>query len=381
MKNLKKILITGIIFSLLPKAVFAYKTSCGNIKGIPEKIPQITSYIITIMQVAVTVILVIIGTIDLFKGITSSKEEEMKKGQQSFVKRLITAALVFFVVLIAKLLVGAIDNKNSGNVISCIDCFISNRCGEKYENEITNSSNLNSLEKITPQKNPNDSKVYKSSPTTTKSKKSENSDKTSKSSNELEQLLKKANIDESTLKNKNIKQLIVVNSSGTTANVLYFEKNGSDWENNKDLSSNGYVGSNGTTSSPSEGKSATPKGLYEIGDAFYQSTKPNTKLNSFKITNNTYWIDDVNSPLYNTKFVGNLDSGVSAEKMWEISSYKYGFVIKYNMNPVVKGKGSAIFFHVSHNSPTAGCVSVSESSLLAYLAKLDKSKNPYILII
>ena len=166
MKNLKKILITGIIFSLLPKAVFAYKTSCGNIKGIPEKIPQLTSYIITVMQVAATVILVIIGTIDLFKGITSSNEEEMKKGQQSFVKRLITAALVFFVVLIAKLLVGAIDNKNSGNVISCIDCFISNKCGEKYENEITNSSNLNSLEKITPQKNPNDSKVYKSTPTT-----------------------------------------------------------------------------------------------------------------------------------------------------------------------------------------------------------------------
>ena len=167
MKKLKKILIAGIIFSLLPKAVFAYKTSCGNIKGIPEKIPQLTSYIITIMQVAATVILVIIGTIDLFKGITSSKEEEMKKGQQSFIKRLITAALVFFVVLIAKLLVGAIADKNSGNIISCIDCFISNRCGEKYESEITNSlTNSNSVKKITPQKNPNDSKVYKSSPTT-----------------------------------------------------------------------------------------------------------------------------------------------------------------------------------------------------------------------
>ena len=67
--------------------------------------------------------------------------------------------------------------------------------------------------------------------------------------------------------------------------------------------------------------------------------------------------------------------------MSEIDSYRYGFVINYNMNPVVSGAGSAIFFHVSHNSPTAGCVSVSEDKVLDYLAKLDKSKNPYILII
>ena len=64
-----------------------------------------------------------------------------------------------------------------------------------------------------------------------------------------------------------------------------------------------------------------------------------------------------------------------------IDSYRYGFVINYNMNPVVSGAGSAIFFHVSHNSPTAGCVSVSEDKVLDYLARLDKSKNPYILII
>ena len=122
--------------------------------------------------------------------------------------------------------------------------------------------------------------------------------------------------------------------------------------------------------------------MYAVGDAFYQESKPATKLNAFKITSKTYWVDDPNSKYYNKRVEGisNKDWS-SAEHMSEISSYKYGFVIEYNTNPIKKGAGSAIFFHISHNSPTAGCVSVSEDKVLAYLKKLDKSKNPYILII
>ena len=206
---------------------------------------------------------------------------------------------------------------------------------------------------------------------------------TSTSSSQFKTLLKKANISESTLNNKGAKQLIIVNSSGSSANVTYYEKNSSSWSQLSGFTCSGYVGSNGTTSSPKEGKAATPKGLYSVGDAFYQSDKPSTKLNTFKITNNTYWVDDPNSSYYNKKYVGNNFSSIasSGERMWEISSYKYGFVINYNTSNPVKGAGSAIFFHISHNSPTAGCVSVSESMVLKYLARLDKSKKPYILII
>ena len=141
MKKINKILVLSIML-LFPKVVFATaKVSCGNVTGIPEKIPQLTSYIITVMQVAATVILVILGTVDLFKGITSSKEEEMKKGQQTFVKRLITAALVFFVVLIVKLLVGAISN-STGNIITCVDCFVNNDCKTTEESEITRRARM-----------------------------------------------------------------------------------------------------------------------------------------------------------------------------------------------------------------------------------------------
>ena len=99
---------------------------------IPAKIPQLTSFGITVLQVVTAVVLVIMGTIDLFKGIAAQKEDEIKKGQQSFVKRLITAALVFFVILIVKLLVGVIANSTtSNNIMSCMDCFLSNGCKDE----------------------------------------------------------------------------------------------------------------------------------------------------------------------------------------------------------------------------------------------------------
>ena len=211
---------------------------------------------------------------------------------------------------------------------------------------------------------------------------SETSGNPASSNSSFDSLLSKGGTSVSELNQKKIEQLVVVESSGSSANVSFYEIANNNWKVDSSLNASGYVGSNGTTSSPSEGKSATPKGLYGVGDAFYQGSKPNTKLDSFQITSNTYWIDDPDSKYYNQRVEGTSNKDwSSAEHMSEISSYKYGFVINYNMSPVKKGAGSAIFFHISHNSPTAGCVSVSEDKVLSYLAKLDKSKNPYILII
>ena len=70
----------------------------------------------------------------------------------------------------------------------------------------------------------------------------------------------------------------------------------------------------------------------------------------------------------------------SAEHMIDYyNSYKYGFVINFNMNPVEKGRGSAIFFHIG-SGVTLGCVSTSQEKVLEYLKMLDPEKNPYILI-
>ena len=106
----------------------ATKVACGTITGIPKILPQSISIIYTIILIAVPVLLVILGTIDLFKGITAQKEDEIKKAQGMFVKRLVSALLVFFVMIIVKFAISLVSN-DTQNIINCLDCFISNDCG------------------------------------------------------------------------------------------------------------------------------------------------------------------------------------------------------------------------------------------------------------
>lgn len=98
--------------------------SCGSglMDKIPSIIPQVVSAAYTIIQIAVPVILVITGTLDLFKGITAQKEDEIKKGQQMFIKRLISAAIIFFVVSIVQLLVSFVAGDEG--IMTCANCFI-----------------------------------------------------------------------------------------------------------------------------------------------------------------------------------------------------------------------------------------------------------------
>ena len=175
-------------------------------------------------------------------------------------------------------------------------------------------------------------------------------------------------------------QLIIVESNYNTAQLSMFEKDKNGiWNNIEELETSGYVGAAGVSDKSFEGSWQTPKGFFPVGEAFYIHNKPTTGLESFQITQNTYWVDDPNSDYYNQKVEseGAIDWN-SAEHMIDIQNYEYGFVINFNMSPIEKGKGSAIFFHIS-SSPTAGCVGTSQEMVLEYLKVLDKDKNPYIL--
>lgn len=197
----------------------------------------------------------------------------------------------------------------------------------------------------------------------------------------FERLLKKSGCPINRIEEANAQQLIFVDAYGTEATVYMFEKNNDNKWIDMELKCSGYVGSSGVDLKQMEGDKVTPIGLYSIGEAFYIDTQPSTWLNSFKITDNTYWVDDPDSAFYNKKVEGvqNKDWN-SAEHMIDYyNSYKYGCVINYNTNPIVKGKGSAIFMHCG-NSSTSGCIAVSEQHMLRYLEILNTAKNPHILI-
>lgn len=98
-----------------------------------------------------------------------------------------------------------------------------------------------------------------------------------------------------------------------------------------------------------------------------------------KITNDDVWVDDPESPLYNTWQSKKKTQGQwkSAEKMTH-RLYTYGFVINYNIERIPH-KGSAIFFHVG-NMPTLGCVATSQSNCISILKWLNPSKKPVIIM-
>jgi hypothetical protein len=102
--------------------------ACGDgiIKKMPSQIPDFTKRLYDLAMVVTPIILIVMGTIDLTKGIMSGKEEEMKKGRETFIKRLIVGLIVFLVALITKFAVSVVAGNNSNyvRIIGCLDCFL-----------------------------------------------------------------------------------------------------------------------------------------------------------------------------------------------------------------------------------------------------------------
>ncbi|RFB15315.1 hypothetical protein DZB84_12995 [Bacillus sp. HNG] len=175
-------------------------------------------------------------------------------------------------------------------------------------------------------------------------------------------------------------QLILVTTNGYNTNratIQAFEKDESGkW--NLFLNTTGYIGKNGFTANKKEGDGKSPVGKYTIGTAFGQKGNPGTKLPFRNITNDDVWVDDPESPLYNSWQSRNATQGQwkNAENMMH-RLYTYGFVINYNTERTPY-KGSAIFFHVG-SGYTLGCTATSEANVIKLLKWLDPAKNPVIL--
>ena len=104
--------------------------SCGDglMDDIPPILPKVVSIIYTIIQIAVPIILVILVSMYLIKVLIASKEDDIKKGQQMFIKRLISAVLIFFVFIIVKIVVSFAAEKSENEILDCTECFIKNDC-------------------------------------------------------------------------------------------------------------------------------------------------------------------------------------------------------------------------------------------------------------
>ena len=130
----------------------------------------------------------------------------------------------------------------------------------------------------------------------------------------------------------------------------------------------------------SDGKS--PTGIFKLGKLFSYEKQNKTRLENQQTTKEDKWIDDPNSADYN-KFIRGFTTAKSFENLLlKNDAYKYCIVIEYNTNPIIKGKGSAIFFHLAIKEPyfTAGCVAIKEEYMKLMVNWLDPKQNPTIIM-
>ncbi|WP_461022319.1 L,D-transpeptidase family protein [Thalassiella azotivora] len=159
-------------------------------------------------------------------------------------------------------------------------------------------------------------------------------------------------------------QVVVVRSSGTRATVRACAR-GDDGSYVTELGPyRGYVGYSGVTGSKREGDGATPAGVHPLRGGFGTRPDPGLAQGWFVTGAADVWVDDPDSPHYNTHQRKPADGRwASAEDLVNPPAYDYAQVIGWNES-ATPGRGSAIFLHVSTGNPTAGCVSLPRSDLL-----------------
>lgn len=135
------------------------------------------------------------------------------------------------------------------------------------------------------------------------------------------------------------------------------------------------IGPAGIAVKGGEGDGITPRGRFAVREIFYRADRiaaPRTSLLLRRIEPDDGWCDAPSDPNYNR--LVKLPYPASAEHMWrEDHLYDLVAVLGYNDDPVVAGKGSAIFLHLAKPdySPTQGCVALATGDLLAAIEQLQ----------
>lgn len=86
---------------------------CGGLVPIVKLIYEA----IKILMILIPIGLIVFGLIDLGKAVIAGKEDEMKKAQGTLIKRVLYAALVFFIPFIVGLVMDLVA-KSGGNDVS-----------------------------------------------------------------------------------------------------------------------------------------------------------------------------------------------------------------------------------------------------------------------
>jgi len=137
------------------------------------------------------------------------------------------------------------------------------------------------------------------------------------------------------------------------------------------------LGKSGIGNKKIEGDKITPRGTFDIIKIYYRSDrikKLSSKFRPIRITKKMGWCDDPKSKKYNQLI--KLPTKYSHENLYKKdNTYDLILVLNYNMKPIIKNKGSAIFIHVAKKNykKTAGCIALKKFDLICLIKEIKQN--------
>jgi L,D-peptidoglycan transpeptidase YkuD (ErfK/YbiS/YcfS/YnhG family) len=137
------------------------------------------------------------------------------------------------------------------------------------------------------------------------------------------------------------------------------------------------IGRSGIGRRKIEGDGKTPAGRFAIPWFLFRPDGGFRLARNFRalpIRRDSAWCDDPGDRNYN-RFIRLAPRETSRERLWrEDRLYDVIGILDYNIQSRVRGRGSAIFFHLARRdlSPTAGCVALRAADMRRLLPRLSK---------
>jgi L,D-peptidoglycan transpeptidase YkuD (ErfK/YbiS/YcfS/YnhG family) len=133
------------------------------------------------------------------------------------------------------------------------------------------------------------------------------------------------------------------------------------------------LGRGGVRPDKQEGDGATPAGLLPLRRVLYRAARippPDCVVPTEPIAPEDGWCDDPSHTDYNRMI--RLPHDGRCEELWRADGlYDLVGVLGWNDDPVVRGRGSAIFLHIARPdyAPTEGCVALAPDDVRRVLAE------------
>ncbi len=184
------------------------------------------------------------------------------------------------------------------------------------------------------------------------------------------------------------RQLVTVvaqTADATTASVRLWERDANCW---RAVAGpwRAHVGRNGVSADRHEGDGTTPLGTFGFLPTMYGTApNPGVRYRYHQLVCGDWWDADVASRTYNrfrhVACNAKPPFAAASEALWRYrAAYRHLVALDFNTDPVVPGRGSAMFLHADTGRPTAGCVSLPLAHLLQTLRWLDPKAQPRIAI-